>query len=345
MLVLIVLWNQIIDLVTSGVNLLQRVSPAISVAHGTTSRNPSNLGNPSSHTYSGRPPSYAIENVFHKVAIFDFFSRENRVGDFNTLDSFGWCPIERAIVLESAEITRILIQTSNGADLNVPNCGDGRTPLTLASVIGLMKITELLINSGADVNREDNHGSTPLISAISRGNLQIVKLLLRHGATLDLVSSQGWTAIIMAIYSEKIEIVKYLIDNGADLDVHTQSGWTPLTMAICKNRIDILKILIERGANVNYRPINANLALSKAIEKNDLDIVKILVENGANLNLHDKNGGTSLHNAIQQGDLRIVKYMKENGGNLNIKSLRNRYNSFELAFIYKEIDMLKQLLH
>ena len=118
----------------------------------------------------------------HKLEIFEFLSKEDH-SDFNAMDSSRWCPIRRAIYIDSAEIVKKLIQLSNGADLNVSNC-DWNTPLTYSIRKDSLKIAEILIDCGADVNHKDNRGYTPLRMAISKDNLEMVSLLSRNGAKL-----------------------------------------------------------------------------------------------------------------------------------------------------------------
>ena len=111
--------------------------------------------------YSEESPS--LED--HKNGIFEFLSQENDT-DFNTVDSSGWCPIQRAICINNPTITKRLLQLWNNVDLNVPNCGK-RTPLTYAISQKNVKITEILINFGADLNKEDSLYWTPLMKAKS----------------------------------------------------------------------------------------------------------------------------------------------------------------------------------
>jgi ankyrin repeat protein len=53
-------------------------------------------------------------------------------------------------------------------------------PLHLASQEGYDDIVQLLLDHGADANREDSHGSTPLHLASQEGHDHIVRLLLNH---------------------------------------------------------------------------------------------------------------------------------------------------------------------
>ncbi len=51
----------------------------------------------------------------------------------------------------------------------------------------------LLLEHGANVNKEDIFGKTPLIEATRGGHLEIVRLLLENGADVDAKNSKGKT--------------------------------------------------------------------------------------------------------------------------------------------------------
>jgi ankyrin repeat protein len=77
-----------------------------------------------------------------------------------------------------AEMAKKLL--AKGADVNVKDPQQGRTPLHVAVDRGRYKTAEVLIAAGADVNAADNEGKTLL--ALAQGNARMVELLRRHGA-------------------------------------------------------------------------------------------------------------------------------------------------------------------
>ncbi len=60
------------------------------------------------------------------------------------------------------------------------------------------KISELLINAGADLNVKDIYGFTPLMVATQLNNLELVKILCKAGADPNLASYDGITPLIYA---------------------------------------------------------------------------------------------------------------------------------------------------
>ena len=103
----------------------------------------------------------------------------------------------------------------SGYDLNIQNDYD-YTPLIYATFHNKIKIAELLLNAGADINRQDNYGGAALIYAVFNNRIEIVKLLLNAGADIDKQDNNGYTALILAAYTNNRETVEILLDYGAD---------------------------------------------------------------------------------------------------------------------------------
>ena len=72
------------------------------------------------------------------------------------------------------------------------------------------------INSGYDLNIQDDDGYTPLIYATSNNKIEIVKLLLNAGTDIDKQNIYGRTALIVAAYYNNVKTVELLLDYVAD---------------------------------------------------------------------------------------------------------------------------------
>ncbi|KAH7349198.1 kinase-like domain-containing protein, partial [Pyrenochaeta sp. MPI-SDFR-AT-0127] len=82
--------------------------------------------------------------------------------------------LHRAAMNDHKIVARLLIE--HGADINADN-DHGRTPLHLAAKGGHNELVQLLIQNRADTNAVDNFGRTPLHLAARHGHLEVVRLL------------------------------------------------------------------------------------------------------------------------------------------------------------------------
>ena len=147
----------------------------------------------------------------HKAKLKALFTK-NDFTDINRIDSLGWSPMHRAIVLADIEILEKLIQ--NGAN---PNLSVNGSPLCKAIFEGNEAIVVFLIENGADVNLVDGKYWTPLKMAIKKIDIQILKILLQNGASPNMYHKGILSPLHRAIFENNIEIVTFLIENGADV--------------------------------------------------------------------------------------------------------------------------------
>ncbi|XP_043930107.1 ankyrin repeat domain-containing protein 63 isoform X2 [Protopterus annectens] len=108
----------------------------------------------------------------------------------------------------------------------------GKTPLMFAVTLsdpGLgMKFTRLLLEKGADVNGQDEHGRTALSYACELGYLEITKLLVQFGADPEVPDIWGNSPLMYAASSGHKEVLEFLIKAfkrlGLKLDSINQAG-------------------------------------------------------------------------------------------------------------------------
>ena len=89
----------------------------------------------------------------------------------------------------------------------------------------------LVVEQGADIEKEDRYGWTPLINASSAGHLGVTRYLLEQGANRDKVSNSGYSSLHWAALKGHLEIAKLLMSYGADLTVRDNYGDLPIDFA------------------------------------------------------------------------------------------------------------------
>ena len=116
----------------------------------------------------------------------------------------------------SGDVSAVKQLLGQGVDVNLKGQNDA-TPLIVATLEGQTAVAELLIDSGGDINNQQNRfGITPLHAAAEENHIEIVKLLLEKGADVNLrEASGGYTPLSRAGYREHWDIVIILMQHGA----------------------------------------------------------------------------------------------------------------------------------
>jgi len=127
------------------------------------------------------------------------------------------------------------------------------TALYEACLIGDLKIVQILIEHGADVNYKSSFKHTPLFNACIRGNLEIAKLLLEKGAKINQQNNAWITPLISACSKRRYDVVKFLLDNNADPNIRDENGRTAICYAIQNQDFETTEILLQYGVYLSNK--------------------------------------------------------------------------------------------
>lgn len=83
---------------------------------------------------------------------------------------------------------------------------------------GLSASIKELVESGEDVNQQDEYGWTPLNWAAGKGNLEIVKTLIGCGADAFKTGRDQRTPYMIANAAGHIEVMKFLLEAEAEIE-------------------------------------------------------------------------------------------------------------------------------
>ena len=162
-----------------------------------------------------------------------------------------------AAVYGHTNIMRLLLDHGAMVDPQ-EECNPGRTTLSVAVGRGNYDGVQLLIERGADMDRDSEEYGTPLMEAVCwSGNERIVRLLLESGADPNMETAfRQWGGALQRAVSGGIggivvdsKIIRLLIANGANLEAKGHDGRTPLLVAVGLARIDMVSFLLELGAD------------------------------------------------------------------------------------------------
>jgi ankyrin repeat protein len=228
------------------------------------------------------------------------------------------------LAVDQLNYCEVITLCLDGADVNVQNETDGKTPLHIAALKGdLPLIKFLLTHPKIDINSLDDNQLTPIYCAAEKGHKEIVSILLEKKAdftipdgnqlsVLHLLSEQGNKALV------KLMIEKY----EADINTTTVTEETCLHFAAKNQHISLIQYLIERdqmerkalqkseGAPeevdftqfLNWQDSEGQTALHKVFQnqKVDLEVAKLLVSSGAEISIEDNKGETPLEHASEK---------------------------------------------
>ena len=256
----------------------------------------------------------------------------------NLVDNSGNTPLHVACEKDHLMSAAALLEA--GARPNIKN-GVGKTALHHAYTV---RMTELMITRGADMNVQDNDCYTPLHIACMRGDFDSVKILIENGARLDIQSKPwpgymdnlanvfqelniqkyryGCTALYLASFYGFSDIVQILLDHGANVDMrNTYSRLTALHIAAFSANVDIIDMLIKKSADVDALSQENETALIAILKRytdprahRELgadtvsDVVELLVNAGCKLDILVYNGEilTAVYNRERGCKQRVV---------------------------------------
>ena len=113
-----------------------------------------------------------------------------------------------------------------------------------------IKSVKNYINSGYDLDKQNNDGITTIIYSIFYNRIKIIELLLNAGANPNIQTNNGGnTALILAAFYNNAKVVELLLNAGADIDKQNDGGNTALILAAYKNNREIVEILLDYGAD------------------------------------------------------------------------------------------------
>lgn len=132
----------------------------------------------------------------------------------------------------------------HGANVEVLDMLEGRSPLSYAAQWATISVAALLLEHGATTNTTSNDGRSPLFYAIAAGRHDMCEYLLQTGANVDQTTQDGRTPLAYAAGIARDDICRLLLAFGARADIVDSKGRTPLTHVV-------------RGLGVGSRAVHA----------------------------------------------------------------------------------------
>jgi ankyrin repeat protein len=223
----------------------------------------------------------------------------------------GWTPLYTAAYNGNRETVAFLLK--RGADADEQNA-EGWAPLHAACSQGHYKVVKVMVSDfKAKINIQTKEGTTPLYFAAHTGRPKITELLIQLGADVNLGKKGGWLPLHGAIYNDYDAVVAQLLASGARMDdgVDEIKGYAPIHIAIASEHanIPVVKALLAKGCDINKQTANGATALHLAVFWASMPVVKLLVESGARLDIKNNKDRRPHDLAAHYGHQEICAYL------------------------------------
>jgi ankyrin repeat protein len=210
----------------------------------------------------------------------------------------------------SPELLSLLLQ--GGCDINQKEIS-GCTPLFLAARGWGYKEVKFLLDHGADPNIPGYENLSPLMGAIDIFRVfkvddaeEVALALIESGANVNHENDVHATALHYAMWTKNYRVIRALVEAGASLETMDDDGNMPIHL-VCDgsypHAIAILDLLLELGADINAQSnlfrdskgfTRNRTPLFMAYRDNNLELSRYLLEHGADPTISDISGRTVL---------------------------------------------------
>lgn len=255
--------------------------------------------------------------------------------------------------------------------VNDPNFIKIMNKIFLDNRIYYLKLLDLLLKAGADINIKQQFGISDLMFATELGDLELFKLLAKYNPNIETMTDKGKNLFTNAMDYGNYELAFYLLKEypyfRKNIDYRCWSrSWEESKIFVKENILlkfirlkesEKMKELILMGANPNVGTDITNITtLITAIEMNDVELVKLILKARVDINsrmTYDPSKWLEKFSSeIKKIDTRTEKfkemsekYCKEIKKNINYKYSSNiGMNALMKACIIENLEIVKLLI-
>lgn len=167
----------------------------------------------------------------------------NVLRDINEVDEVNWTPLHNAAVQNNIPMVEKLLELC--CDVDAKN-DKGQTALHLAILAGSLPIVRLLLGYKAEVNTYTLHElMSPLHLSCEGGYRKITELLIEAGADVDRKNFMERTPLHLAALSGRADIGSMILRAGANAYAKDIHGWNARQLAELRGHRDYQELIVR----------------------------------------------------------------------------------------------------
>ncbi|KAF9008793.1 cyclin-dependent protein kinase inhibitor [Cyathus striatus] len=157
---------------------------------------------------------------------------------------------------------------------------------------------------------DDINGRTCLHEAAMAGALRLVNLCIENGVQVDKCDLYGRTALHYASMNGHSAVCRRLLEVNVPPNILDRDNYSPLVYATLKGNVDCVRVLLEQGNALTElsSPLGDLIPLSLACQSGHVDVVVLLLQHGARC-LPNTNGEYPMHLAAREGHAAVCKLL------------------------------------
>jgi CDK inhibitor PHO81 len=248
-------------------------------------------------------------SIVDLVRYSDVLAQEN--GGKSNVTRILWKAITEA---PEALADLILSSLATPFDFDFVDDINGRTCLHEAAIAGTLRLVNICISQGVQVDKPDIYGRSALHYASMNGHADVCRRLLEvklSPATLDL---DNYDPLVYATMRGSVDCVRVLLDNGAVAAQATTplSNLIPLSLASQSGHVGVVTLLLQHGAHCQPNS-NGEYPMHLAAREGHIEVCRLLLGHEG-WDLPDKyHEWTPLFHAARYGHAECLELLLEAG--------------------------------
>ena len=191
----------------------------------------------------------AFNNALYALDVIKVKKLIKLGADVNKEDEYGATPLRRIASVSYAEpflkakqLEMIELLLTLGADIDHKD----KNGYTALSSFGTnYDVAKFLLEKGANPNTKD---IMPLIEAVRNGDVKLIELLIHHGADLNAFDQNENSPLLQAVQDKKYDLAKLLLERGADAKKDPRLMLSAMAIAMTTGNSEFTKLLADYGA-------------------------------------------------------------------------------------------------